>query len=382
MEASATAKIKISATQEIIDTISTYKKGLQFCIDTAWEHRIINNVKLHPFVYKTLRSYLPAQLAIACISQSCGMVKKAKSKPIINRVSVGYNFPRSASFKNNVLSIRTLKGRTKIPFTIPTCYAEYFTWKVCESLLRMDSKGRCFFLFVFSKDINTECSCFQNRVLGVDVGVNNLAVTSTKMFFGKQIKALRIKHDKFVSKLQSKGTKSATRHLRKLSGRWTHFMAWVNHNISKRIVGSVPDGSTIVIEDLSNIRKTARYNRWVHKWAFRQLQSFIEYKAIRKGCRVVYVNPAYTSKECSLCHNHLVRHSGFVSCSHCGFSLNADLNGSRNIAQRYMRNMCLAIVTMPIVSDYEGKGSFGTSASELRNNQFPKAESPAFLMQG
>lgn len=33
------------------------------------------------------------------------------------------------------------------------------------------------------------------------------------------------------------------------------------------------------MEDLSYIRKTAKYNKWVHKWAFRQLQQFIEYKA-------------------------------------------------------------------------------------------------------
>lgn len=367
METRATAKIRIIAIQEIIDTLRVYSKGLQFCVDTAWENKIRNNIKLHPFVYKTLRKTLPSQLAIACIKQACGMVKKAKSKPIINRCSIRYNFPRSASFKNNILSISTIKGRIKVPFTIPGCYKQYFAWNVVESLLRIDKKGRCFFLFTFAKDINPESSCFQNEVLGIDVGVNNLAVTSSKMFFGKQIKSLRIKRDKLVSVLQAKGTKSAKKHLRKLSGRWRQFMAWTNHNISKRIVNSILEGSTIVMEDLSNIRKTARYNKWMHKWAFRQLQNFVEYKAIRKGCRVVYINPAYTSKECSVCHNELTRHSGFVICSHCGFSLQSDLNGSRNIAQRYMRNMCLVNVNSPIVSDYEGKGSFRTSASEFRD---------------
>ena len=367
MEIRATAKFKINTTPDIIRTLKVYSKGLQFCVNQGWKRGIKNNIKLHPFVYKYLRKTLPSQLAIACIKQACGMIKRAKSKPIINRCSIRYNFPRSASFKNNILSISTIKRRIKVPFTIPDCYIQYFSWDIAESLLRMDNKGRCFFLFTFSKDIDVKGSCLQNRVLGIDVGVNNLAVTSSKMFFGKQIKSLRIKHDKLVSKLQAKGTKSAKRHLRKLSGRWTHFMAWTNHNISKRIVDSVSNGSTIVMEDLSNIRRTARYNKWVHKWAFRQLQSFVEYKAMRKGCRVVYVNPAYTSKECSVCHNELTRHSGFVVCSHCGFSLQSDLNGSRNIAQCYMRNMCLANVNSQIVSDYEGKGSFRTTASEFRD---------------
>ena len=367
MDIRATAKIKITATPEIIETLKIYSKGLQFCVDTAWQNKIRNNIKLHPFVYKTLRSYgLQSQLAIACIKQACGMVKKAKSKPIINKVSMRYNFPRSASFKNNILSIATIKGRVKIPFTIPDCYRQYFNWDVTESLLRIDKKGRCFFLFTFSKEVDVKSSDVQNRVLGIDLGVNNLAVTSDGKFYGSDVKSLRIKHDRLVSKLQAKGTKSAKRHLKRLSGRWRRFMAWTNHNISKRIVESVPAGTTIVMEDLTNIRRGCRYNKWVHKWAFRQEQSFIDYKAVRKGCRVAYGNPYRTSIDCPICHNNLVRHRGFVCCLHCGFSLSADLNGSRNLTIRYMRNFGLAVVTPPIVSDYEGKGSFRTSASEFR----------------
>jgi IS605 OrfB family transposase len=358
MEVRATAKIKIKATPEIIQTLKVYSKGLQFCINTAWDKKIRNNIKLHPFVYKKLKAMgLQSQLAITCIKQSCGMVKRAKSKPIIKRASIRYNFHRSASFKNNILSLATIKGRVKIPFTIPNCYKEYFNWDVKESLLRIDKKCRCFFIFTFSKDINSESSNFQ-RVLGIDVGVNTFAVTSDNRFFGKRIKQKRVKRDKLVSQLQAKGTKSAKRKLKSISGRWQRFMAWVNHNISRKIVDSVSEGITIVMEDISNIRKTAKYNKWIHKWAFRQLQNFIEYKAIRKGCRIVYINPAYTSKECSVCHNHTIRHSGFIECFHCGFSLNSDLNASRNIARRYICGLVgWASVTKPNVSSADAEAS-------------------------
>jgi len=352
----ATAKIRIDANPKIVRTIKLYKRGLQYCINIAWKNRIKNNIKLHPLVYKHLKSIgLPAQLSIACIKQACGIIKRAKSKPIINKCSIRYNFPRSASFKNNILSISTVKGRIKVPFIIPDCYKEYFTWDVNESLLRIDKRNRCFFMFTFSKDVNAESSNYQ-RVLGVDVGVNHLAVTSDRKFYGSRIKRLRIKHDKLISELQAKGTKSSKRKLKRLSGRWRQFMAWTNHNISKKIVNSM-DGGIIVMEDITNIRKTARYNKWIHKWTFRQLQSFIEYKAIRKGIRVVYVNPAYTSKECSICHNEVVRHSGFVKCSVCSHSLNSDLNASYNIAQRYTRNMSRAFVTEPHNSWNDSKAS-------------------------
>jgi len=343
-----TAKIKIETSNEVKETIEIYSKALQFCIDKAWEMRIRNNIKLHPFVYLDLRKMgLPSQLAVACIKQACGMVKKAYSKPTVSRTSMRYNFPRSASIKNNVLSISTIKGRRKFNVGVPECFKVYFTdWQVRESLLMMDKFNRTFFLFTFS---HVEPNSSQtHRVLGLDVGVNNLAVSSERRFYGKDIKQRQIRHDNFVSRLQSKGTRASKRKLKNLSGKWNRFMRWTNHNISRSIVDSLNKGDTLVMENLNDIRRTASYNRWVHKWAFRQLQSFVEYKAIAKGCRVVYVNPAYTSKECNRCHCiNSKRHSGFFECKICGHSLNADLNGARNIAQRYIRNMCKAIVTVP-----------------------------------
>lgn len=128
-------------------------------------------------------------------------------------------------------------------------------------------------------------------------------------------------------------------------------MRWTNHNISKSIISELKEGDVVVMEDLSNIRRTARYNKWVHKWAFKQLQSFIKYKALGEGIRVVYINPAYTSKECNRCHTrNSVRHSGFFECRSCGHSLDSDFNASRNIARLYSRNMCRAVVNTPFLT--------------------------------
>jgi IS605 OrfB family transposase len=348
MDIRATAKIKIIATPEIIETLRIYAKGLQLCINIAWQNKIMNNIKLHPFVYKTLRSYgLQSQLAIACIKQSCGMVKKAKSKPIINRCSMRYNLTRSFSFKNNIISLATIKGRIKIPFTIPNCYKEYFSWKVCESLLRIDKKGRCFFLFTFSKDVNIKSSDVQNRVLGIDLGVNNLAVTSDCQFYNSaKVKQIKRKFKYLRSILQAKGTRSSKRLLKKLSGRETRWMAWINHNISKDIASSF-DGNKIVMEDLKGIRKQKRgkrMNYWISNWSFNQLQSFIQYKAERTGIIVDRVKPHYTSQICHRCGKLGTRSFGCFSCSHCGLSnFNADLNASRNLSHPKLAERQVAI---------------------------------------
>lgn len=345
--------IKIKVNELIVKTIELYKKGLQHCVDVAWGMKIRNNIQLHPFVYQDLKKMgLPSQLSISCIKQACGMVKKARSNPIINKVSIRYNTPRSFSFKNNVLSISTIQGRVKIPIKIPNYALDYFDWKIKESLLTKN-KEKYYFTFTFAGE-DVQSSNQHQRILGIDLGVNKLAVTSDNKFYGKNIKKLRIKHDKLVSTLQSKGTKSAKKKLKKLSGGWRRFMTWSNHNISKKIVESLKSGDVVVMEDLKGIRKTAKYNKWVHKWAFFQMQKFIEYKALAKGIRVVYINPKYTSKSCNRCRSlNTSRHSGFFECLSCFHSLDSDLNGSRNIAKRYMRNMSLGSVTSPNVSDDE-----------------------------
>ncbi|WP_419185676.1 zinc ribbon domain-containing protein [Mangrovactinospora gilvigrisea] len=63
----------------------------------------------------------------------------------------------------------------------------------------------------------------------------------------------------------------------------------------------------------------------------------LAYKAERAGLPVVYVDPAYTSQECSQCH-HIDRKNrptqARFTCRSCGIVLHADLNGSRTIAAR------------------------------------------------
>jgi putative transposase len=340
MRTVVTAKVRINPTLEVVSTIKAYTKSLQFCIDYAWKHKITQNFKLHYAIYHTIRKRfkLPAQIAIACMRQACGMVKKAKSKPTIKRTSVRYNFPRSANIKENTLVLRLLKCRQEFKFTIPDCYKEYFSWDVAESLLRMDKKGRCFFLFTFSKEVTAteQNNSSQNIVLGIDLGVNNLAVCSDGRFYNSaKVKRTKKKFKYLRSKLQSKGTRSAKRLLKKLSGRETRWMKHVNHCVSKDIVSNF-DGNKIIMENLKGIRKQRKGKRmnWIlSNWSFFQLQSFIQYKAERKGIVVDRVKPNYTSQICHRCGQLGSRSSqGRFSC-HCGLSnFNADLNASRNLA--------------------------------------------------
>ena len=344
MKVLVTAKVKLlDGSQFLDDTMRVYAQAVQFCIDTAWQHKLKSKAQLQRQCYYEVKERfgLQAQLVINAITQAVEMVKKARSKPEVSEeLSIRYNFPRCASITKEwtVLSLSTLKGRVKFQITIPQVFEKYLSWKLGESTLIKDYKGRFFFCFTFSAEADIQPRGYHDcTILGVDLGINTLAVTSEADFFGS-VKQQRIRWERLVAELQSKGTRAATRKLRHASGAWKRFMTWTNHNVSKKIVATLSEGDVLVMEDLTYIRETAKYNRWVHKWAFRELQQFLEYKASLKGVRVVYVRPHYTSQECNRCHSrNISRHRGFFECHTCGHTLNSDLNGARNIARRYKR---------------------------------------------
>ncbi|MGC8853220.1 MAG: RNA-guided endonuclease InsQ/TnpB family protein, partial [Hydrogenobacter sp.] len=167
-----------------------------------------------------------------------------------------------------------------------------------------------------------------------------------KFFDGGHVRAVSERYYALRKRLQSKGTPSAKRHLKKLSQKEKRFRTAVNHKIAKEIVSLVPVGGVIVLEKLKGIRKRVKVNkqnrRWIHSWNFAQLQQFIEYKAKAKGVRVVYVDARYTSQKCSKCghisRSNRIDQSHFV-CRSCGYSLNADLNASRNIVKNYLTSL-------------------------------------------
>ena len=90
------------------------------------------------------------------------------------------------------------------------------------------------------------------------------------------------------------------------------------------------------MENLTNIRKRIRTGKKIrsrlHRWAFHQLQTLIQYKAETHGLKVLYVNPAYSSQICSLCDQLGKRDRHLFKCS-CGNQQHSDLNASRNLCK-------------------------------------------------
>ncbi|PRX46799.1 IS605 OrfB family transposase [Nonomuraea fuscirosea] len=179
--------------------------------------------------------------------------------------------------------------------------------------------------------------------LGVDLGIANIATTSTgSRHCGKGLNAVRHRQRELRRRLQAKQTKSARRLLKKRRRAEARFAANTNHVIAKQIVTEAErTGNGIALEDLQGIRDRVRLRKpqrvMLHSWSFHQLGSFLSYKAARAGVAVIYVDPAFTSQQCSSC-GHVDRRNRLdqacFSCTSCGFAEHADVNAARNIAAR------------------------------------------------
>jgi putative transposase len=123
------------------------------------------------------------------------------------------------------------------------------------------------------------------------------------------------------------------------------------HKLSRRLVDSY---DTIALENLRirnmvrsaagtvedpgvNVAAKTGLNRSIHDAGWGQLADMIVYKAEEAGRRVVFVNPANTSRVCSAC-GHLHGEDRIAQnrwrCCACGLDINADVNAAINIALR------------------------------------------------
>jgi IS605 OrfB family transposase len=336
----------------LLQTMERFNEACNYISQSAFALQTANKFRLQKVVYQHVRGFgLSAQMAIRAISKVSEAYKRDRSiKPIFKPHSAMVYDQRILSWKGlDKVSILTLDGRQIIPVRIGVYQEARISRVVKQTDLIL--RNNIFYLAV-TVDAPEATPDDPTGALGVDLGVIHLAVDSDGEFYsGEAVDKVREKIDTVKASLQSKGTKSAKRHLKKLSGREARFRRCTNHVISKRLVSKAKDTQRVLaLEDLKGIssRTTVRHSqrRRHRSWAFNQLRQFIEYKARIAGVLVKLVDPKHTSQTCPCCgfiskHNR-VSQSSFV-CQACGFASNADLTGAINIASK-------ALVNEPIVS--------------------------------
>lgn len=421
MKTTITAKLKLYATKEQFASLRAtqlaYRDSLNLVSRYAFAHdKMSNKVKLQEGTYDEIRArfHLPSQMACSVPRQvgatyktvwskvkknaqqrKAGITKKCykglDQAPTFVNPTLTYQYSKDYTFKKEQqVSVLSLNGRVVLPYT---GYSEHVKLiqsgaEIGTARLWYDKPKKRFFLLVTlsieGADPTPESS---RQIVGVDVGLRYLAVTSTTrgnctFHSGKRVRARATHYTRLRKRLQKKGTRSATRRLVALSGRERRLKQDANHVVSKRIVDQHPN-SLIGLENLSDIQeRTKRATKKQRKaraaslrWSFAELQSMIAYKALLNKSMAIKVDANYTSQACPVC-GHTCKENRpnkgllFV-CQNCHYTLHADLVGARNLTMRTLLIrqdwIGTGILSLyPDVSDVEAKALRLQRLSDLR----------------
>lgn len=345
-----TAKVKLVTTTAQKDLLTrTLRMANQACNHIsviAWDHQTFAQFRLHGLAYYDTSAAFPAlgsQVVVRCEAKVADAYKLDKKvrREFHPLGAIAYD-ARILTWKmsQSIVSIWTLDGRIKIPF-------------VCGDHQRrlLDGQRGEADLMLIAGEFYLSATCEVEQAewidvadyLGVDMGIVQIATDSDgESHSGAAVEKARRIHQNRRTRLQKKGTKSAKRKLRKLSGRQSKFQRNENHRIAKTLVRKAKDTERgIAIEDLGGIRERVTVRRLqrarLSNWGFFDLRTKIEYKARRGGVPVVHVDPRNTSRMCHECgcidKANRRSQSGFkcVSCNHVA---NADHNAALNIRSR------------------------------------------------
>jgi putative transposase len=437
MQQIITAKLKLTTTpqqfQALRETQLAYRDALNAVSRYAFEQDKTSNVtRLHKGLYVELRTryHLPSQLACSVERQVAATYKGLWTKLLKNREhrrakmtkkrfkgldqpphysspTVQYTYERDYTFqRDSRVSIGTLNGRISIPYQGRDSHLALIQHgaTIGDAKLWYDTpKKRLYLLVSLSLDVS-EPPCEQlNEVVGVDVGIRYLAVTSTstgKAGFhpGKQVRHRANHYARLRKRLQKKGTRGAKRRLKRIEQRERRLKMQANHMIAKQIIEQHPQ-ALIGLEYLTDIRerkkrkkhkrkkngkgyervspKARKANRVYSQWSFAELQALISYKTVLAGSLAVKVDADYTSQTCPMCGYRSEENrpqKGLLFVCHnegCHYRLHADLVGARNVTMRallvrqdWTRTGCLSIT--PDTSDKEAKAARLSRYAELR----------------
>ncbi|HLG64954.1 MAG TPA: transposase [Ktedonosporobacter sp.] len=437
MQQIITAKLKLVTTKEQFEALRkvqlAYRDALNAVSCYAFSCGKTSNVtRLHKGMYAELRTHyhLPSQLACSVERQVAATYKGLWTKlkknvehrrkkitkkrfkgldkpPKYSSPTVQYTYERDYTFQcDSRVSVGTLNGRISLPYQ---GYDKHLALiqagaRIGDAKLWYDRPKKQFYLLVSLTIDLAEPTCEQfTEVVGVDVGVRYLAVTSTStgkasFYPGKRTRHQANHYARLRKRLQHKGTRGSKRRLRRIEPRERRLKAQANHCVAKQIIEQHPH-TLIGLEHLTDIRertkrkrrrrkkngkgtepvspKARKANRVSSQWSFAELHNLISYKAALSGSLAIKVDADYTSKRCPRCGhtedaNRPQKGLLFV-CQNkrCGYTLHADLIGARNVTLRtllvrhdWIRTGLLSMA--PDASDREAKAARLQRYAELR----------------
>jgi len=328
--ATRTVPIKLdvdgSAADLLHQTTDYLGDAANYVVDAAWEPdwKITSKQTLHDLTYYDVRddSPLPANLVQAARNRAAeavkGVVERWKqgekaSKPHFTSRFASYD-ARTVTVNDDHCTLATIEGRVTAEFVLPdeqrdTPHSAYLfndDYDLKGATLHYDEVEDCFYLHVRTKPTVENDDAEQGdaehvSVLGVDLGITNIATTSTGRFWsGAELNHWHREYEKRRSDLQQTGTRWAHENVQRVGRKQTGRFEQMLHTISNELVEEASKRLYAY-----RVRATQRHPRTLtlreggSQVAFHRLYEYVTYKAESEGLVVRQINPAYTSQRCS-----------------------------------------------------------------------------------
>ena len=349
--------------QLLEQTVSAWKRGCQIAVDEGWPN-CTSKRRLQSRAYDAIRDTtgLGSQHAILATHQAVEAISACEtrrdngrtvSKPEFTAPTVRYDSRTMTLFDDGSVSLATTESRVRCDLVLPDDpdgyqyqYLDDSGWNLTESTLTIrDGEWYLHLGFRRPKPNTEQETAVNGTVLGVDLGIEHLAVTSTGRFFSGQ--ELTHRREEIVERhrrLQEMGTRSAYRTLKQMRTRNRRRTMHELHRVANGIVKEARDHNctAIAFEDLTGITDRLPGGNRFHQWAFDRLVTYVRYKAESHGISVATVDPRNTSRQCSRTDCECVTEGNRPQrdrfhCQDCGYEIHADYNAAKNIGLRAVR---------------------------------------------
>ena len=373
MEVRRTVPVKLDVTESdaalLHDTVDQFRDAANHVVRHARDddgYVLTSKRRLHDRTYADVREAtdLHANLVQAARSRAAEALKSvvAKWKQGKNASLPHFTSPfldydkRSATFHDDHASLSTVGGRITAKYVLPgedreTPHSQYLLtedYETTGATLHYRETTDEFYLHVRTMAVVDAPEPRENgTVLGVDLGVENIAVTSTGVFWsGDELDHWHREYEQRRASMHQKGTRAAHKAMKRVGETETGRSEQMLHRVANGIVHEAVNGgcSHIAFEDLTDIRERMPGAKRLHAWAFRRLYESVSYKAEACGIKVKQVNPGYTSERCShtdcgFTHPDNRSTQASFGCQKCGYEIHADYNAAKNVGFNLLRSL-------------------------------------------
>ncbi|UPV75869.1 transposase [Halorussus limi] len=337
------------------ELVDAWKRGCQLAVNEAWGVCHTRS-EVQQLAYDRLReeTSLGSQHAVLATHRAAEAIKRARQrdtdKPEFTSPTVAFDTRTMTVFDDRTVSLTTTGERVRCDLKLPagdgyqSRYLDDEDWEPAKSTLHYRDGEFTFHLGFRTPRPAIDPPTEGATVLGVDLGVENLAVTSTARFFDAgELNHRREEFERVQASLEATGTRSAARTLRQAGNRVDRYVRQRLHEVANGIVAEAEeyDCELIAFGELTEAVDLLPEADPYHEWLFQRLLSFVEYRAAERGIAVVEVNPEYTSQRCMECgfthpQNRNLDANQF-ECLKCEASAHDDYNAAKNIAFRCVR---------------------------------------------